>query len=135
GGLPGRRGLRARLRLRDRRHLHHHRNQGQAPRARLSGVPLEAMTNGPLPVGSGLVHNKNKRKAMNIPFRSSLPLAALLMLIAQGSWAKVPGDEAQKLGNELTCFGAEQAANAHGSIPAFAGQWLGTPPGVKFAGV
>lgn len=72
---------------------------------------------------------------MNIPFRSSLPLAALLMLIAQGSWAKVPGDEAQKLGNELTCFGAEQAANADGSIPAFAGQWLGTPPGVKFAGV
>jgi hypothetical protein len=93
------------------------------------------MTNGPLPAGSGLVHNKNKRKTMNIPFRSSLPLAALLMLVAQGSWAKIDEAEAQKLGNELTCFGAEKAGSADGSIPAFSGQWLGTPPGIQFAGL
>ncbi|WP_251701943.1 DUF1329 domain-containing protein [Metapseudomonas boanensis] len=72
---------------------------------------------------------------MNMKFRRTLPLLATLMLVAQGAGAVTTEVEAAKLGTELTCFGAEKGANADGSIPAFGGQWLGTPPGVEFGGL
>lgn len=46
--------------------------------------------------------------------------------------AKVSAEQTAKLGQELTCIGAEASANADGTIPAFSGKWLGTPPGVDF---
>ncbi|SDH70813.1 DUF1329 domain-containing protein [Pseudomonas panipatensis] len=72
---------------------------------------------------------------MKILSRSALPLAALLMLTSQCALAAVSAVEAEKLGRELTCIGAEKAGNADGSIPAYSGAWLGTPPGLHFAGV
>ncbi|MBS0542455.1 MAG: DUF1329 domain-containing protein [Proteobacteria bacterium] len=56
-----------------------------------------------------------------------------LSLAATGVSAKVSEAEAAKLGKELTCVGAEAAGNKDGSIPAFSGKWLGTPPGIKYA--
>ncbi|CAM5386635.1 hypothetical protein SSTU70S_00329 [Stutzerimonas stutzeri] len=45
-----------------------------------------------------------------------------------GALAKVSEEEAARLGNELTCTGAERAGNADGSIPAFTGKYLGEAP-------
>ena len=42
--------------------------------------------------------------------------------------------DAAKLGTELTPVGANPAANADGSIPAWGGSVRGTPAGVKYAG-
>ncbi len=55
-----------------------------------------------------------------------------LSLAAANVYAKVTEAEAARLGKELTCVGAEAGANKDGSIPAFSGKWLGTPPGVKY---
>ncbi|WP_280327596.1 DUF1329 domain-containing protein [Pseudomonas sp. BN102] len=71
---------------------------------------------------------------MNMCIRRTWPLLAAV-LFTQGAWAVVTESEAAKLGGELTCIGAEKAGNADGSIPAFSGQWLGTPPGVAFGGL
>src|SRR5699024_8175387 len=38
-------------------------------------------------------------------------------------------EEAEKLGKELTCVGAEQAGNAAGTIPEYTGKYLGKVPG------
>jgi hypothetical protein len=59
---------------------------------------------------------------------------AALCLTTQAASAKVSVEEAVQLGNELTCLGAEKAANKDGSIPAYSGKWLGTPPHVKYQG-
>lgn len=64
----------------------------------------------------------------------ALPAAALLTLAMQSASAKVPAAEAERLGKDLTCMGAEKAANKDGSIPEFSGKWQGTPPGVAFKG-
>ena len=62
-----------------------------------------------------------------------VPIAvALACLGSTSAMAKVPAAEADKLGKELTCVGAEKAANKDGSIPEFSGKWLGTPPGIKY---
>ncbi len=66
-----------------------------------------------------------------------LSLAVAVKLVSQGALAKVSEEEAARLGNELTCTGAERAANADGSIPAFTGKYLGEVPGwdhVKHSG-
>lgn len=42
--------------------------------------------------------------------------------------------ELARLDQDLTPIGAERAGNADGSIPAWSGQWRGTPPHVQFAG-
>lgn len=61
------------------------------------------------------------------------PLVTTLLLTnSVAVLAKVSPEEAAKLGNELTCAGAEAAGNADGSIPPFSGKWLGTPPGVEY---
>lgn len=60
-------------------------------------------------------------------------VAAALMAMAMGpAMAKVPASEADRLGKDLTCTGGEMAGNKDGSIPAFTGKWLGTPPGVAY---
>jgi len=63
-----------------------------------------------------------------------IPVMATVALALTGGQAvaKVSDAEAAKLGKELTCVGAEMAANKDGTIPAFSGKWLGTPPGVKY---
>ncbi|RFO96009.1 DUF1329 domain-containing protein [Rhodoferax lacus] len=57
---------------------------------------------------------------------------AIGLVLSGAAWAKVPAAEADKLGKELTCVGAEKAANKDGSIPEFSGKWLGTPPGLTY---
>jgi hypothetical protein len=66
--------------------------------------------------------------------RFALSTTALLTLSMHGAWAKVPTAEAERLGKDLTCMGAEKAANKDGSIPEYSGKWQGTPPGVDFKG-
>lgn len=60
------------------------------------------------------------------------PLAATALLYSGLAAAKVTAAEAEKLGKDLTCVGAEKAANKDGSIPEFSGKWLGTPPGIAY---
>jgi hypothetical protein len=54
---------------------------------------------------------------MKMPIRS----AAALMLFASAAFGAVSTQEAARLGQELTPLGAEKAANADGSIPAWTG--------------
>lgn len=61
-------------------------------------------------------------------------LAVALLGSSLAVQAKVGTDDAARLGKDLTPVGAERAANADGSIPAWTGKWRGTPPQVKFAG-
>ncbi len=61
-------------------------------------------------------------------------LAVTLFSASLAVQAKVSSEEAAHLGQDLTPMGAEKAGNADGSIPAWSGKWLGTPPQVKFAG-
>lgn len=72
---------------------------------------------------------------MNLSLHRTIPLAGALLLAVQGAWASLDAGEVARLGNELTCLGAEKAGNADGSIPPFSGKWLGTPPGIQFGGV
>jgi hypothetical protein len=55
-----------------------------------------------------------------------------LSLAAGHAFAKVSQEEADRLGKDLTCVGAEAAGNADGSIPPFSGKWLGKPPHVDY---
>jgi hypothetical protein len=57
---------------------------------------------------------------------------AISLAIAGTAWAKVPASEADKLGKDLTCVGAEKAGNKDGSIPEYSGKWLGTPPNIAY---
>lgn len=58
--------------------------------------------------------------------------AAAGLLAAHSASAAVPAEEAAQLGGDrLTCTGAERAGNADGSIPAYAGKWLGAPAGLE----
>lgn len=57
---------------------------------------------------------------------------SLLILLTAQAQAAVSPQEAARLGNDLTCVGAEAAGNAAGTIPPFSGKWLGTPPHVNY---
>lgn len=60
------------------------------------------------------------------------PLAAAVgLMVATSVWAKVPANEAEQLGKELTCVGAIKAGNKEGTIPEFTGKWVGAPAGVS----
>ena len=59
-----------------------------------------------------------------------VPLA-MSMVMAGAALAKVPEAEADKLGKELTCVGAEKAGTKDG-VPEYTGKWLGMPPGVQY---
>ncbi len=56
---------------------------------------------------------------------------AMSLLVAGAALAKVPAAEADKLGKDLTCVGAEKAGSKDG-VPEYTGKWLGTPPGVQY---
>ena len=56
---------------------------------------------------------------------------ALGLVLSGAAWAKVPANEADKLGKELTCVGAEKAGTKEG-VPEYNGKWQGTPPGVSY---
>ena len=60
-------------------------------------------------------------------------VAALAWALVSPAQAKVSAAEAEHLGKELTCVGAEKAGNKEGTIPEFSGKWLGTPPGLQYA--
>lgn len=59
---------------------------------------------------------------------AALTLTSFLTLPAVG-FAAVSAEEAQKLGNELTCVGAKRAGNEAGTIPEYTGKYLGEVPG------
>ncbi|GLX85371.1 hypothetical protein tloyanaT_16230 [Thalassotalea loyana] len=58
-----------------------------------------------------------------------LSLAVSCALATTGAMAKISADEAGKLGKSLTPMGAEQGANADGSIPAWDGGITAAPAG------
>lgn len=63
---------------------------------------------------------------------NAVPIAlAAGLLMAGQAMAKVSQAEADKLGKELTCTGAEKAGTASG-VPEYTGKWVGTPPGVDY---
>lgn len=72
--------------------------------------------------------------------RTGVMLAAAMaanVLATVTASAQVSPAEAAKLGNELTCVGAEKAGNAAGTIPPYTGKYLGEVPGwnhVKYSG-
>ncbi|NRB42319.1 MAG: DUF1329 domain-containing protein [Pseudomonadales bacterium] len=59
-------------------------------------------------------------------------LPAVLLTVPAFAQAKISKDEAKKLGSSLTPMGANPAANADGSIPAWTGSILGVPEGVTY---
>ena len=61
-------------------------------------------------------------------------LLVCLLLLAPLTVAKVSEEEAARLGKELTPVGADPAANADGSIPAWTGTLFGLPEGMDYAG-
>ena len=63
--------------------------------------------------------------------RTLLLFASLSTALAH---AGLSDTELARLGQDLTPLGAERAGNADGSIPAWSGQWRGTPLHVEFAG-
>lgn len=65
---------------------------------------------------------KHRRISMIFTLASALAFPA-------ASLAAVSPEEAEKLGNELTCVGAERAGNAEGTIPEYTGKYLGKVPG------
>lgn len=58
-------------------------------------------------------------------------VVAMSLMLSGAAIAKVPAAEADKLGKELTCVGAEKAGSKDG-VPEYTGKWLGTPPGVQY---
>ncbi len=71
---------------------------------------------------------------MKAAYKTVLTLALSACLVAPAI-AKVPADEAQQLKDgPLTPMGAERAANADGSIPAWTGAMLGVPKGLDYPG-
>jgi hypothetical protein len=65
---------------------------------------------------------------------SALAVVMPLMIYTSVVLAKVPPEEAAKLGTTLTPIGAEPGANADGSIPAYTGNMSGLPSGLKYDG-
>ena len=60
------------------------------------------------------------------------PIVVAVSLLTTGvALAKVTAAEADKLGKELTCVGAEKAGSKNG-VPEYTGKWVGVPPGVNW---
>ncbi|MCJ8168936.1 DUF1329 domain-containing protein [Atopomonas sediminilitoris] len=66
--------------------------------------------------------------------RSLISAAIALTLASSGALAAVSAQEAAKLGDTLTPFGAEKAGNAAGTIPAWTGGLTQAPAGYKGSG-
>ena len=58
--------------------------------------------------------------------------AVAVLLTAGGAWAKVPGDQAARLGKDLTPMGSERGGTADGMVPAWDGGLSAPPAGIKF---
>src|SRR6516165_1653620 len=54
-------------------------------------------------------------------WKNTLVSAVGAWLVAAPAWAGISAEEAARLGKDLTLLGAEMAANADGSIPAWTG--------------
>ena len=67
-------------------------------------------------------------------FYSALSLALGMAFASHSAMAEVSAAEAAKLGKSLTQMGAEMAANAAGTIPAYAGGYNTPTPGFKEGG-
>ena len=65
------------------------------------------------------------------PMLRKAPVAIVATLLVSAVMAKVPVEQAERLGKDLTCTGAIKAGNKEGTIPAFTGKWKGAPPSVK----
>ena len=62
--------------------------------------------------------------------RASMALAITSILaLPTAAFAAVSAEEAERLGKDLTCVGAEHAGNAAGTIPEYTGKYLGKVPG------
>ncbi len=64
------------------------------------------------------------------PVTGAFIIAQGLLLAGLAQAAATP-EEIARLGNDLTCVGAEKAGNADGSITAWTGKWLGAPDGME----
>ena len=64
-------------------------------------------------------------------FVKTLLAASLAIALGAPAHAAVSAQDAASLGNALTLVGAEKAANADGSIPAYAGGLTSTPASFK----
>ena len=62
-------------------------------------------------------------------FKSITLVSSAMAMFFSAANAAVPAEEAAKLGGELTPFGAIQAGNADGSIPAWQGGITAPPSG------
>lgn len=72
---------------------------------------------------------------MKLSTKSMILSCALAVLPVTGhAYSKINISEAQKLGTELTPMGANPAANADGSIPAWTGKVIGLPDGLNYQG-
>jgi len=58
--------------------------------------------------------------------------AAALLAISGPVSAKVSAAEADRLGKDLTCIGAEKAGSKDGAIPAYSGKWTEFPSSIKY---
>ena len=61
-------------------------------------------------------------------------LVVWVMAFATLASAKITATEAQRLGKDLTPFGAEKAGNPDGTIPAWTGGLTGVPEGIGYKG-
>lgn len=60
---------------------------------------------------------------------SAMFTLASVIAMPSSVFAAVSPEEAEKLGNELTCVGATRAGNEEGTIPEYTGKYLGEVPG------
>lgn len=58
-----------------------------------------------------------------------ISLAAAVAMLSATAHAKVSPEEAARLGQDLTCVGAEAAGNAAGTIPPYTRKYVGEVPG------
>jgi len=58
--------------------------------------------------------------------------AVAVAFAATSAWAKVPADQAARLGKDLTPMGGEMAGTSDGSVPAWTGGLTAPPAGIKF---
>ena len=65
-------------------------------------------------------------------FSSILTASALCGALLAPAHAKVPPEQAARLGADLTPLGSERAGNADGSIPAWTGGITSPPEGIGY---
>lgn len=68
-----------------------------------------------------------------IMLKTTIGLFAILGIFSLAH-AKVPEEQAVRLGKDLTPFGGEVAGNADGTLATWTGKWRGLPPGLKYDG-